>query len=165
MEVSQKSEVVKTKKAKEEAQVDRVILGKSEAKLLSKWMREFNEKADGLVKVSKADMVNYLIASHPSKLSEEEVSDIARRYYDETRWLGWSMTKMKEAKKKGMSLLFADLMKFRDEFLSSSAGFIKKSKTPKPPKDDKRSEALENGSAIEAKQDPSKKPQESVSEA
>ena len=116
-------------KAKEGVQVDRVILGRSESGLLAKWVEDFNGKAEGLIKVSKADLVSYLIASHDSSLSSEEVREIAARYYDETRWLGWSVVKMKAAKKKGTSLLFEDLMKFRDELLGKAQAFGKKKKT------------------------------------
>lgn len=115
-------------KVKDGVQVDRIILGKSESKLLAKWVEDFNGKADGLVKVSKADLVNYLIAAHNASMSSEEVREIAARYYDETRWLGWSVVKMKAAKKKGVSLLFEDLMKFRDELLGKALAFGKKKK-------------------------------------
>lgn len=129
MDVSHNQELVVSKGTKLGTQVDRVILGKSEATLLAKWVEDFNLQADGLVKVSKADLVNYLIASHAAKISSEEICDIAARYYDETRWLGWSVAKMKEAKKKGLSLLFDDLMKFRDEFLGKVSIVGKKKKT------------------------------------
>jgi hypothetical protein len=118
----------KVEKAKDGTQVDRVILGKNEAELLAKWVEDFNVKSEGLVKVSKADLVNHMIASHGAKLSPEEVRAIASQYYDEARWLGWSVAKMKESKKKGVCLLFDDLIKFRDEFLGKVSVFNKKKK-------------------------------------
>jgi hypothetical protein len=118
----------KVEKTKDGIQVDRVILGRTEAELLAKWVEDFNVKSEGLVKVSKADLVNHMIASHGAKLSPEEVRAIASRYYDEARWLGWSVAKMKESKKKGVCLLFDDLIKFRDEFLGKVSVLNKKKK-------------------------------------
>lgn len=116
----------KPSKEKDPSTVDRVILGKSEAHLLQSWVNEFNKKADGLIKVSKADLVNYLIASHAVSLSSEEVHSIATRYYDEARWLGWAMHKLKEAKKNKNQMSFDELTVFRNSFLTVNKQSTKK---------------------------------------
>jgi len=130
MENNQNQNIVKSKKEKNGSQVDRVILGKSEAKILAKWVQDFNIKTEGLVKISKADILNHLITSHEKSLSSEEVREIAGRFYDEARWLAWSLTKMKDAKRKGLSLLFDDLIRFRDDFLGKPVASLKKKKSP-----------------------------------
>lgn len=119
------------KKTKNETQIDRVILGKTEAELLAKWVEDFNRKADGLIKVSRADVVNFLIANHATVLSNEETQTLAIRNFDEARWLAWSMLKMKEAKKKGSRLSFDELTAFRNTLLSLHNGSVKKKKSNK----------------------------------
>lgn len=116
----------KTKKEKNPTTIDRIILGKSEAQLLQSWVDEFNEKAEGLIKVSKADLVNCLIANHAAKLSNEEVHMIATRNFDEARWLGWAMHKLKDAKKNGDQISFDELAVFRDSLLTVNKQPLKK---------------------------------------
>ncbi|MEL4382900.1 hypothetical protein, partial [Shewanella algae] len=46
---------------------------------------------------------------------------ISRKCYDEAKWLGWGLAKIKAAKKLGESLIFEDLVCFRDQLLGSSS--------------------------------------------
>ena len=96
---------------------DRVVLGEVEANILTKWINDFNSKAEGIVKISKSDLVNYLIAHHTSNISNEEIQQIASRYYDEARWLNWSLAKIKESQKQGIIYRLEDLIRFRDDFI------------------------------------------------
>jgi hypothetical protein len=134
--------------------VDRVILGKTEAQLVTKWVEQFNKKADGLIKVSKADMVNYLISSHQAKLSDEDIYKIALACYDETRWLSWSLMKLKQAKYNRVQLSFADVIAFKDSLLSIGSNMQKRRKQTQS----------EQNSVFEVDPDFIKKPQEYVSE-
>ncbi len=113
------------------ASADRVVLGQAEANNLSKWINEFNSKAEGIVKISKSDLVNHLIAHHTQNISSDELQQISARFYDEARWLNWSLAKIKEAQKKGISCQLEDLIHFRDEFIGrQKKNSHKKSKPP-----------------------------------
>lgn len=100
--------------------VERVILGDEEAAIVKKWVDELNAKADGLIKFGKADVVNFLIANHEPDMSDVEVGVLSRKCYDEAKWLGWGLAKIKVAKKLGESLIFDDLVCFRDRLLGSN---------------------------------------------
>jgi len=104
-----------------EISIERVILNNAEAELVNKWVLELNERTDGLIRFTKADVVNFLIENHGSDLSAVEVAAISRKCYDEAKWLGWGLAKIKAAKKLGESLVFDDLVSFRDRLLGSSS--------------------------------------------
>lgn len=106
---------------KDKTTVERVILGDTQAELVKKWADELNKRADGLIRFTKADVVNFLIENHGSDLSNVEVAAISRKCYDEAKWLGWGLAKIKAAKKLGESLIFEDLVCFRDQLLGSSS--------------------------------------------
>lgn len=100
-------------------QIDRVVIGKEENDTVEKWVEELNARAEGLVRFTKAEVVNFLIRSHPSRLSVEKQQALAIACYDETRWLGWAMERMRAAKKRGSPVSFDELTKFRDDLLGS----------------------------------------------
>jgi hypothetical protein len=149
-------------KIKGNTKVDRVILGKSEAKVLSKWVQEFNKRTDGLVKVSKADVVNFLIANHSPQLSDEEMQSLSSHNFDETRWLGWAMQKMKDAKKKGEHVSFEELTALRKSLLATTDEPIKKKKVSKIHQ--QIASPSNHESAIQSEQNSSETTQESIGE-
>ncbi len=101
-------------------QIDRVILGKEESDTVARWVETLNTRAEGLIRFTKSEVVNFLISSHSAKLSQEEQKAVSNTCYDETRWLGWAMGRMRAAKKSGGSVSFDELMKFRDEVLGQA---------------------------------------------
>ena len=119
---------MKSFKVESKPQIDRVILGKKEADIVSDWTQRLNARADGLIKFTKADVVNFLIRNHIGKLDELESGQIARDSYDETKWLGWALSKIKKAKKSGETLSFDDLIKFRDELIGGAPKLKRKTR-------------------------------------
>jgi|GEM_PF-3705376 len=114
-------EPVETKPYKKASkQIDRVILGKNESDLVAKWVETLNARAEGLIRFTKSEVVNFLIQSHPARLSLEKQQAVSVACYDETRWLGWAMGKMRAAKKSGGSVSFDELTRFRDELLGQT---------------------------------------------
>ncbi len=116
-------------KAKGETQIDRVILCPKESMLVQKWVESLNARADGLIRFTKSDVVNFLLNSHPAKWEAAEIAALATQCFEETRWLSWSMGKLKAARKMGTSLNFEELTKFRDELLGGAAKKLRKTKT------------------------------------
>lgn len=113
-------------------QIDRVILDSDVSNKINKWIQDLNERTDGLIKFSKSDIVNFFIRSHELKLSESEICQISQDLFDETKWLGWALGKMKKANKSGQSLTFNELAKFRNDLMGGvSVDKIKRKYTKK----------------------------------
>jgi hypothetical protein len=115
-------------KVKNETQIDRVILGCDESALVQKWVEYLNKRADGLIRFTKADVVNFLLSSRPANWETDLATGIARHCYDEAKWLGWSLNKVKAARKSRTQLSFDDLVKFRDDLLGGSVKKVRKQK-------------------------------------
>jgi hypothetical protein len=52
-----------------------------------------NRKFDGMIRITKSDLANFLIRHHVESLSDKEVALIESEFYDEVRWLNWALTK------------------------------------------------------------------------
>ena len=94
--------------------VDRIVLRKIEQQKLNAWLVMLNRKFDGMIRITKSDLANFLIRHHAESLSDKEVALIESEFYDEVRWLNWALTKIRQAKKDGLSLTLDDLMKNRN---------------------------------------------------
>ncbi len=116
-------ESLKTKRAKDGAKdaevTERLSLRKEEQEKLERWVSELNAKFDGMIRLTKSDLANFLIRHHPIQLSEDEVKLIEAEHFDEMRWLNWAVSKIRDAKKQGLSLTLNDLMQARVQSNSS----------------------------------------------
>ena len=91
--------------------VDRIVLRRIECGKLDRWVSNLNERFDGMIRITKSDLANFIIRQHPEDLSPDEVSLIESEFYDEVRWLNWALGKIRQAKKEGRALSLDDLMK------------------------------------------------------
>ena len=143
-------ESVETKSyEKASKQIDRVILGPNESDIVAKWVELLNKRAEGLIRFTKAEVVNFLITSRSIKLSQDEQQSLSVACYDETRWLGWAMERMRAAKKSGTPVSFDELTKFRDELLGRSMEKPRKRKNSASQMDENLSDNPENGSMLD----------------
>ncbi len=94
--------------------VDRIVLRRMENDRLQSWTVSLNERFDGMIRVTKSDLANFLIRQHAENLSEPEIKLIEAELFDEVRWLNWALTKVRQAKKAGQALSLNDLMVKRD---------------------------------------------------
>jgi hypothetical protein len=109
--------------------IDRIVLRKAENDLLQGWVNALNVHFDGMIRVTKSDIANFLIRRHEPALSDDEVQAIQAEFYDETRWLNWAIAKLRQAKKDGVPLTLDDLMARRDAALHKRAASSKKVRT------------------------------------
>lgn len=90
--------------------VDRIVLRRVENNLLQGWISALNERFDGMIRVTKSDLANFLIRQRAENLTEGEIKLIEAELFDEVRWFNWAITKVRQAKKQGQSLSLTDLM-------------------------------------------------------
>lgn len=89
---------------------ERLTLQSIEQAKLERWVQELNAKFDGMIRLTKSDLANFLIRHHQEKLTDSEVALIEAEHFDELRWINWALTKIREAKRMGESLTLEDLM-------------------------------------------------------
>jgi hypothetical protein len=109
--------------------VDRIVLRCSENSKLQEWATVLNARFDGMIKVTKSDLANFLIRQHEEKLSDPEIRLIESEMFDEVRWLNWALAKVRQAKRQGQSLSLEDLMVKRDLIKSQTTSSSKGAKT------------------------------------
>jgi hypothetical protein len=102
----------KSEKTKAEA-TERLTLQKPEQEKLERWVQELNTRFDGMIRVTKSDLANFLIRLHPDSLSDSETAQIEHEHFDEVRWINWALNKIRAAKKEGYNITLNDLMKKR----------------------------------------------------
>ena len=92
------------------ANADRIVLRRPEAARLAGWLAQLEARFDGMVRVTKSDLANFLIRAHADALSDAEVDALGAELYDEVRWLNWSLAKVRRAKKDGVALSLDELL-------------------------------------------------------
>ncbi|MFP5458382.1 MAG: hypothetical protein ACLGG7_06590 [Bacteriovoracia bacterium] len=107
MEQIKKAKPVKESKGEP---TERLTLQKPEQAKLERWLDGLNSKFDGMIRLTKSDLANFLIRHHPAHLDAEEVALIEAEHFDEVRWINWALAKIREAKKQGQSLTLDELM-------------------------------------------------------
>lgn len=98
--------------------VDRIVLRRVENDRLQGWVAALNARFDGMIRVTKSDLANFIVRQHSDSLSESEIKTIETEMFDEVRWLNWALAKVRQAKKVGQSLSLNDLMVKRESIKS-----------------------------------------------
>ncbi|MBK9293317.1 MAG: hypothetical protein IPM57_02565 [Oligoflexia bacterium] len=111
---------VKLENEKPVIQVDRIALGKDESQKLENWLLQVESVFNGLVKVSKSDLVNFFIQNHSLELSKKELKQIKAMYHSEVKFAKWALNKLMEAEKTGEELSLSDLIKLQNAKLKLS---------------------------------------------
>lgn len=87
---------------------DRIQLEGEARDRINRWTDELNQSHKGL-RLSKSDLVSYLILSHPESLSTEENQKIRDAYFDQVRFASWILREAKAAQKRGEAIALDDL--------------------------------------------------------
>jgi hypothetical protein len=80
--------------------MDRISLQGEARDRVQKWVEELNTQIKGL-RLTKTDLVTYLILDHAETLSADDVLKIRKGYFDEVRFATWLLKEVKEAQKRG----------------------------------------------------------------
>ncbi len=89
--------------------VDRVVLGLEQAEKIDAFVDMLKTRFSGMLKPSRADIVNFLIDKHDANLSETELMDLKSRLYSEVRFISWALSQLRQAKQKGIKMTLDDL--------------------------------------------------------
>jgi hypothetical protein len=100
---------------------DRVTLTPDLLAKLDGWMKQVTDTHRG-VRLSRNNMVDWLIGSYPAELPSADIKIIAERFYDEERFLKDAIRELRSKKSRGESVDLAELL--------ASVG----SQKPKPPR-------------------------------
>lgn len=105
---------------KKSAFPDRANLTPDQSLRLEKWAEQIKEAVPWLLKVSKSDLVNFMLEKIADRLPEQTIVEINARFFDEAKWLTWATGQLRQAKANGGSLSLDDLLKRRGEIFEGS---------------------------------------------
>lgn len=102
---------------------DRVNLTPGQSKRLEIWVQQIKEVTQGALRISKSDLVNFVLEKMNKDLSEEQMIGLEIKFYNETKWLVWAMGQIKKAEKEERKLQLEDLMKAKNQRWNKSKKF------------------------------------------
>lgn len=88
---------------------DRIKVSPEVLSRLSLWNEEITGRLRG-VKLTRSDLVNFLILNHEQALSSSELKELENRYFDEVKFAQWALEELKAARARGESLSLADIL-------------------------------------------------------
>ena len=91
---------------------DRVTLAPEALWRVSKWLDETRGQIKGS-KISRSDLVSFLIMSHSPCLSEGELKELEGEYFDEVRFAAWALGQLKDAKAQGKTVSLNEILGVR----------------------------------------------------
>ena len=89
---------------------DRVTLTPEALIRLSDWATELEGHLKGS-RVTKSDLVNFLVLSHAAQLSDRERDQLKSQHFDEVRFAEWAIRELKVARSQGKKLSLSEIMK------------------------------------------------------
>ena len=88
---------------------DRIRITADAVKRLAAWNEQMGDRLRG-VRLTRSDLVNFLILNHPDALSGGEMKDLQARYFDEVKLIQWALVELVAAKARGEDVTFDDIM-------------------------------------------------------
>ena len=88
---------------------DRIRINADAVKRLAVWSEQMGDRLRG-VRLTRSDLVNFLILSHPETLSVAEMKDVQTQYFDEVKLVQWALVELVAAKARGEDITFHDIM-------------------------------------------------------
>ncbi len=76
---------------------DRVSLCRESLTQIGEWIKETEPRLKGS-RITKTDLVNFLILAHSTNLSEQELEQLQDQHFDEVRFATWALGQLKEAR-------------------------------------------------------------------
>jgi hypothetical protein len=88
---------------------DRVALKPDHLAKIQSWIAQVTSKHRG-VRITKNDLITWLIDSQPDLLPETSESDLARQHYDEERFLRETLREFKKCRAQGLAFDWRDVL-------------------------------------------------------
>ena len=76
---------------------------------LSRWIAQVDDRLKG-INLTRNQLVNWLIQSHASELSAQELKQIEQEFFDEVKFAQWALAALRVAKGKGETVTLADIV-------------------------------------------------------
>ncbi len=97
-------------------------------------LNQLNEQISGRlkgVKLTRSDLVNFLILSHSETFSASEIKELEAKYFDEVKFAQWALEELKAAKARGEDRTLASILSSTVQ-TTSKPKKVKNSKTDEP---------------------------------
>lgn len=78
----------------------RIALTDVSRQILEKWHSQLTDRFPG-IKISNADLVNWILGSNAHELSKRQQEEIRDHYFDEVKQIEWMLAQAKSAKVSG----------------------------------------------------------------
>jgi len=111
---------------------DRISLSSDSIKRIDGWLSQIAPRLKG-VKLSRTDIVNWLVQVQADELSEQLQADIEKRYFDPVKALEWAAKMAKSAKGEGDDFDLRDFVE-KNIFAKRSTAKRRKPKSMTDPK-------------------------------
>ena len=89
---------------------ERVALNPEAIARVEEWMSHIEKEKKG-VRITRNELVNFVLLRHAPVLSEEELNDIGKTHYSELRFYEWALKTVRKAQARGEDLTIAMLEK------------------------------------------------------
>lgn len=87
-------------KEKKQKHPDRITLPPSALEKLGRWIGLLQNRSAG-IKVTRSDLVTWLINSHSEHLSTSEIADLEEKFFDNLKYAKWAVKEIMEARTRG----------------------------------------------------------------
>lgn len=94
---------------KYERHFDRVTVKPDALARVDEWLAIMRERCKG-IRVTRADLVNWLILRHQPELSAEDQAELQRAFFDDELLGAWVLQSLKERRSKGESVTYFDVL-------------------------------------------------------
>ncbi len=88
---------------------DRIKIGPEALSRLNQFSEQASECLRG-VRLTRSDLVNFLILNRAENLSTEELKSLEEKYFDEVKFAQWAVEELKAAKIRGESISLATIL-------------------------------------------------------
>ena len=88
---------------------DRITVGAEALGRLNQFLDQTSRCLRG-IKLTRNELVNFLILNHPDAFSGAELKELEYRYFDEVKFAQWALGELKSAKARGETITLADII-------------------------------------------------------
>lgn len=88
---------------------DRVKINTDALARLNEWNKLIAQRIPG-VKLSRSDLVNFLILNHAVDLSPVEIKELEVKHYDEVKFAQWAVEELKASRERGEVTSLAEIL-------------------------------------------------------
>ena len=89
--------------------VERIAVRNVALQTLNGWVDQLGEQVQG-IKISRTELVEWLIQKHQKTLSADEVASIKNQYFDDVQLAVWALKKLRAARSEGKPLTLAEVI-------------------------------------------------------